>query len=508
MYFSINDKLDNDTLLATASKSGPLNIGASYPNQARVTIPVVAAPGTYYLIVQADSGDSVFEGQREDNNTNFIAVPITIPPTDLAVTSVDAQDQGFSGQFINVKWTVMNNGTQAPYVSSWTDYVYLSADQIFDPATDLSIGHLQRNGALAAGAKYDTNLDVRIPPGLTGPFYVFVQTDRNRQVADKDLINNVAYDATPMVAQFAPPADLIVSTINVPPTGAPGEKATIQWSVKNQGINPAVGQWTDAVYLSKDTTWDSNDAVIGRVDHIGDIAREGTYNGKLEAELPAVLPGEYYVIVRTDVRNFVRENDETNNAGASSAKVKLDVPELTLGVAQSGTLSFGQERYYKVNAPANETLRFTLDGNRDNKPQLPANELYARFGLLPSRRAYDFLFNRPYEPDQEIVVPDTQAGTYYSLARNAYLPANAPTDPYSIKAEIVPFGITSVSPNRIGDNGQVTITIKGAKFENGSMVRLVVSKWSYNIDSLKSLGDRQYDNKSTVFLVYLSSRSI
>jgi hypothetical protein len=326
---------------------------------------------------------------------------------------------------------------------------------------------------LAAGASYNANLDARIPPGLTGPFYVFVQTDRNRQVADNNLANNVAYDATPMVSQFAPPADLIVTTMNPPATGAPGEKAIIQWTVKNQGTNPAVGQWTDAVYLSKDTTWDSNDAVIGRVDHIGDLAVNATYNGTLEAALPAVLPGEYYVIVRTDVRNFVRENDETNNAGASSAKVKLDVTELTLGVAQSATLGFGQERYYKVNAPANETLRFTLDGNRDNKPQQPANELYVRFGLLPSRSAYDFLFNRPYEPDQEIVVPDTQASTYYSLARNAYLPANVQSDPYSIKAEIVPFGITSVSPNRIGDNGQVTITIKGAKFENGATVKLL-----------------------------------
>lgn len=170
VFFSPTNSLNGATRLATVNKTGPLNIGASYPNQAKVTIPVIAAPGTYYLIVQADSSDAVFEGQREDNNTNFIALPITIPPTDLAVTSVDAQDQGFSGQFINVKWTVMNNGTQAPYVSSWTDYVYLSADQIFDPATDLSIGHLPHNGALAAGAKYDTNLDVRIPPGLTGPF--------------------------------------------------------------------------------------------------------------------------------------------------------------------------------------------------------------------------------------------------------------------------------------------------------------------------------------------------
>jgi hypothetical protein len=473
VYFSTNDKLDNATLLATVSKTGPLNIGASYTNQAKVTLPVLVAPGTYYLIVQTDSGNFVFEGQREDNNTNFIAVPITIPPTDLAVTSVDAPGQGFSGQFVNVKWTVMNNGTQAPYVSSWTDYVYLSADQIFDPATDLSIGHLPHNGALAAGASYNANLDVRIPPGITGPFYVFVQTDRNRQVADNNLANNIAYDATPMVSQFAPPADLIVNTINVPPIGAPGEKATIQWSVKNQGINPAVGQWTDAVYLSKDTTWDSNDAVIGRVDHIGDLAVNATYNGTLEAALPAVLPGEYYVIVRTDVRNFVRENDETNNAGASSAKVKLDVPELTLGVAQSATLSFGQERYYKVNAPANETLRFTLDGNRDNKPQQPANELYARFGLLPSRSAYDFLFHRPYEPNQEIIVPDTQAGTYYSLARNAYLPANAQTDTYSIKAEVLPFGLRTVSPAITGNDRYTTITIEGAKFDSKAKVRLI-----------------------------------
>jgi hypothetical protein len=68
-------------------------------------------------------------------------------------------------------------------------------------------------------------------------------------------------------------------------------------------------------------------------------------------------------------------------------------------------------------------------------------------------------------------VPDTSSGFYYDLIRGEFVPGG--TTPITLKAEIVPFSIRSVTPNRIGDNGQVTITIIGARFQNGATVRLV-----------------------------------
>lgn len=235
----------------------------------------------------------------------------------------------------------------------------------------------------------------------------------------------------------------------------------------NQGANAAGGRWTDAVYLSADPLWDSGDTLVGRVVHSGSLAVGQNYPGELQASLPAVNPGQYHVIVRTDVRNQVRESDETNNTTPSTGTMSVDVPELQLGVPFNLTLQTGQERYRKLNAPGSQTLLYTLHTDLTDTQ----TELFARQGSMASRSAFDFLFSRPGEANQEIVVPNTHSGFYYDLIRGAYVPSG--TAPVIIKAEVIPFSIRSVSPSRVGDNGQVTITLVGARFQDGATVQLV-----------------------------------
>ena len=67
-------------------------------------------------------------------------------------------------------------------------------------------------------------------------------------------------------------------------------------------------------------------------------------------------------------------------------------------------------------------------------------------------------------------MPNSQAGNYFTLARSEF--STPSPQGVTVKAEVIPFGITSVSPNRVGDNGQVTITLKGARFDEGATVRL------------------------------------
>ncbi len=225
--------------------------------------------------------------------------------------------------------------------------------------------------------------------------------------------------------------------------------------------------WTDAVYLSTDATWDINDTLIGRETQIGPLGVGQTHNSSQTIPLPAINLGQYYVLVRTDVRNGVRETNETNNLGASTTQTNVDVTNLPLGTTINTTLNANQERYFKTNTPAGETVKFSVDGQDGT-----SNELFTLFGSMASRSNYDFQFSRPNEADQETIVPSSQAGNYYNLARADYVPPLTPTD-VAIKAEVIPFSITSVSPNRIGDNGQVTITLKGAKFQEGATVKLV-----------------------------------
>ncbi len=140
----------------------------------------------------------------------------------------------------------------------------------------------------------------------------------------------------------------------------------------------------------------------------------------------------------------------------------MDVIELTLGVPYQSQLSTGTEHYYKVTVPEGEDLLITLDSDSI----FSANELYVRYGAMPSIGQYDFLYDEPFEPDQRITVPTTYSGDYYVLVRGDYVP-DAPAT-YSIKSELLQFAIRSVFPPSGGNTGEITLEIHGASFIEGA----------------------------------------
>ena len=101
--------------------------------------------------------------------------------------------------------------------------------------------------------------------------------------------------------------------------------------------------------------------------------------------MPGVTPGSYHAIVRTDIRNNIRESDISNNSLASTDTITVDVLSLQPGVPTIGTLTQGQMMYYRVDINANLDLRLTFDSDADGA----ANELYAAYGGggLPTLRS-------------------------------------------------------------------------------------------------------------------------
>jgi hypothetical protein len=441
---------------------GALALGQTYYRTESVIVP---AGATGYLIVVTDAADQVVES-NEENNTAYTGLPSLNCDSDLVVTEIDVPPSALSGQIMSVHWRVANQGGQPTNVSSWRDAVYLSRDQYLDPGSDLYVGYLDHSGVLAAGAVYDplATLDVRIPSGLTGPYYVFVVIDINHSVCESDQTNNVSYHGVAVQVELPPPTDLVVTSIAPPATGQVGQSAVIDWTVRNQGDFEAQGAWTDSVYLSADTTWDIHDAKVGELRHNGPLAAGAEYHVGLATALPGVVPGAYHVIVRTDIRNEVRESaaGEQNNIAVSTETIQVDVPPLPL----VGTIARKQSVYGRIDVAADQTLRITLDCDSPTG----ANRVYVRYGQVPDQGRFDFMSTNPFDPDQTVTVPTTQAGTYYVLLYCDSLPASSV---FRLTAEPIPFSIESVTPPRIGNNGQVTITLHGARFQEGAEVLLV-----------------------------------
>ncbi len=348
----------------------------------------------------------------------------------------------------------------------WTDSVYLSRDQIFDRATDVFVGYVDHTTGLDVGESYTKTATFNVPRGQSGAFYAFVVTDSTGRIAETDEVNNWKLDSDGMQITLAPPADLVMGTITIPTNGVPGQNATITYTVENQGTDPALGSWYDSVYISADDAWDIDDAFFGRLLHSGTVNGGASYTESITAALPGVVPGDYHVIVRSDIRNYIPESDESNNLGASLDRVDIDAQLLELDVPYDDKLAGGQSAFFKIELTAGTTVRFFLDSASENA----FNEIYVRQGQMPTRGQFDFSADQPFVSDQEMIIPVEGTGTYYVLAYSSSAPAA--TD-YTLLAEVIPFSLIRVSPGVAGNFGEFTLKIEGAEFSRDTVFQLV-----------------------------------
>ena len=149
-----------------------------------------------------------------------------------------------------------------------------------------------------------------------------------------------------------------MTSVTAPATFSPGQSATINWQVTNQGTGSASGTWEDSVYLTTSGTIDSSAILLGRVDQTSPLAAGASYTGTLTASMPAVPVGTYKIVVLVDSRQQVPQTSRAGDLGVSSP-LTSNIPVLTLGQTLSGTISDGQDLVYQLTVPGGSDVRVT-----------------------------------------------------------------------------------------------------------------------------------------------------
>ncbi len=274
-----------------------------------------------------------------------------------------------------------------------------------------------------------------------------------------------ATNVTLTVRSDAPTYDLDVDTIMVPLGGRPGENATINYTVQNLSANDLGGTWFDSLYLSRDITYSPDDLLIGRVEHLGGVAAMSTYNESLQAPLPAVIDGDYHVIVIADSRGLVPDTDRTNNTLASSSTVPIASQPLTFDVTTIGAIANGQDIYFRLDVPAGGDVLFTAIFAAMNQA-----EFFVRYREMPTRSEFDFVANDPTQLMRQINLTSPQAGPYYVLVHGRE--GAGAGQPFDITPQNIEFAMFDVSPARGSNRGFVTVTLTGAGFTPDTTVAL------------------------------------
>ena len=262
------------------------------------------------------------------------------------------------------------------------------------------------------------------------------------------------------------PANLVVQPFSVAANAVAGQNLTVTYQVDNDSSNAASGSWTDSIYLSTQPTLNSSSVLLGRVQHTGGVAANGQYAETLTAPVPGLAPDDYYAIVLADSLGLVPELNRTSTELASTNPVQVALPTLDLGSPISGTIEDGQSLYYQLAVPAGQDVAISA-----GFAALQGGELYVGYQGIPSSSTSLASSTSPTQTTQQVVIPDTQAGTYDILVQGDT--GSGSGQPFTLSAQALPLQVTGVGPAQAGNGGTTTLTIQGAEFTSGATVSLV-----------------------------------
>jgi subtilase family serine protease len=210
IWLSTDGVLDGgDTLLGTRPVPS-LDPGISSVGSTNVVIPAGKAPGSYFLIANADADGSVPES-NEANNVRTKAITVLGP--DLQVTGLTAPAASGANRTISITDTTRNTTGAGQAPASTTSY-YLSNDTVWDGG-DILFGS-RSVPALAGGTQNALTANQTLPAVANGNYYIIAKADGPLAIAESNETNNTRAKAIVIGA------DLSVSVVGAPATSGEG----------------------------------------------------------------------------------------------------------------------------------------------------------------------------------------------------------------------------------------------------------------------------------------------
>ncbi|MHC1706281.1 MAG: CARDB domain-containing protein [Bacteroidales bacterium] len=460
-------KIDHWTLSATLSPN------SYYYNIKEVQIPG-GITGEYYLLVvydimQLNPDTDRFNDRKIASEAGFPAQTVNIqilPSPDFNITELNNPAQVLAGHEYSIYWTVSNDGPVATD-SAWFDKIYLSADALIGYG-DVLLGSAEHHEALLPGSSYSDSLQITASTTLSGNYYLIIKTDATDEYYEHQNENNNVKTQL-IFFREAPPSDLVPGPPITAAQGYFGENHSVSWSLVNDGNNDLFGPLKDAIYLSADSVYSQDDyRWFTFQDNIylapGEVIERDTI-----VPFPAITPGNYYLLIRTDITNIFQETDESNNIAAGGITF-ISIPQIFLDQPVSSTLENLQQIYYKLEIPdslAGESLVLSLKGDSING----FNEIYAALNYIPDRINFDYQYAYTLQGNQDLIIPELSPGTYYFMITGSTLP-NQQQD-LLIEAHILEFEIRKIDADKGGVLGHITVLITGSKFEPGMEIYLL-----------------------------------
>ena len=310
-----------------------------------------------------------------------------------------------------------------------------------------------------------------------------IDAGRGIQTTSKDILGRPRYDdqGMPNVGTGYPSfvdigaferqtdtfqADLAVDHVSSPEPDAlvAGETFELSWTVSNQGTLSSGGPWIDAVYLSADPYFSSDDTEIASVNHVDSLLPGEYYVATVSATVPLGISGARYVLVRTDANRTSADQLRANNIKAAPDPLAIALPCLEVDSPIAGTVTRGEWAYYRFDPLVDQNIVITLDGQSSSGTA----GLYASYDTLPTLENYTSAATTS-GTDQTIRLLNMPPGTCYIGVNNI---SSTATLGFTLLASVPDPEVYSVSPGKIGNGGTATLELTGDQFAPDCAVQL------------------------------------
>ena len=294
--------------------SGTANVPSYTHTSMLATLPTSITPGTYYVGLYVDYGDYISETDENNNIVASSSAQLTVLDCgpDLEPTSVSGPISGVRGGTALVSVQIANVGMED---ATNVDYsIYLSSDSsITGAGNDVFIGSDVAN-TIAQSGSWSGNVTLGIPSNLgDGCWFWGIIVDPNDSIAEMDENNN----AIPSSGQFCvEKADIVVDSISSPENAVSGQSTSVYINLSNTGGSDA-GSFDVRVVLSLDAQAGTDDTQVDSF-RVNPLTSGSSIEISREVTIPGQHVGQFHWVVIVDTSSEVDEDDETNNAAASS----------------------------------------------------------------------------------------------------------------------------------------------------------------------------------------------
>ncbi len=264
--------------------------------------------------------------------------------------------------------------------------------------------------------------------------------------------------------------DLIVSDVRGPLTATAGEIVRVDWTIRNNGTEPARGPWHDEVSL--ELRPDEPPILAGEF-LVGEGVTLGPGESFTASELVRV-PGSIIAAHRWHVEANVRGDifegpHRDNNTGVSQAQVMIDLPEIAVNGLPLERI-FGESdeaHWFKLLAEPGQDVLVSVDRASDQG----TTEIYVAQGFVPTSNRFESGTREFASSDATALLSDTTSQVYYVTVLPRTLPIAG--DAIEIGAESLAFRLDSVTPTLVSNTGTSTLTIDGGGLTDSLAFELV-----------------------------------